>query len=93
MATSKRGVKAPAPGTRYVRALDRSRLWKRSEGRCEWRDPKTGERCTSRYRLQLDHYPIPFAHGGSSSFENLRLACPAHNARFAVEVFGRIGAN
>ncbi len=89
MPTSKRSVKPPTPGTRYVRVQDRSLLWKRSEGRCEWRDPKTGGRCTSRYRLQQDHYPIPFAKGGPSTFENLRLVCPAHNARFAVEVYGR----
>lgn len=87
MPAAKRRVNPGA--SRYVDAQTESRLWSRSEGRCEWRHPRTGERCESRYRLQMDHYPVPFARGGPSTFENLRLVCRAHNARFAVEVFGK----
>ena len=78
----------PQNRSRYIGAETKRFLWQRSQGRCEWRDFKTGARCSAKFRLQFDHYPKPFALGGSSTRENLRLVCQAHNARFAVEIYG-----
>lgn len=78
----------PTGHSRYVATNTKLKLWRRAQGQCEWVDLKTHSRCSSRYRLQNDHYPRPFALGGPSTYENLRLVCPAHNARFAVDVFG-----
>ena len=75
------------PRTRHVPALVRDSVVLRAAGRCEWIDPKTGRRCESRYRLQLDHLK-PFALGGEHSVENVRVACVQHNQLAAVEVFG-----
>jgi hypothetical protein len=86
-ASVKRCAIAKQP-SRYIEAKVRRRLWFRSQGQCEWRHPITNERCTSRFRLQFDHYPIPFAKGGPSTEKNLRHVCRAHNARHAVEAYG-----
>ena len=39
-------------------------------------------------RLQVDHIR-PYALGGASSVENLRLLCPSHNLFMAEKVFGQ----
>ncbi len=79
--------------TRHIPKWDREYLQFRSEGQCEWQHPETGERCESRHRLQYDHYPTPFAKGGPSIWANLRLACPAHNARHAVKSYRQISVS
>jgi hypothetical protein len=86
-ATSKRCVRFKHR-SRYIEANVRRTLWSRSQGQCEWYHPITGERCLSRFRLEFDHYPTPFAKGGPSTEENLRHVCRAHNARHSVEVYG-----
>jgi hypothetical protein len=86
-ASVKRCIVTKRP-TRYIEAHVRQNLWRRSGGQCEWCHPITGERCASRFRLQFDHYPMPFAKGGPSTEENLRHVCRAHNARHAVEAYG-----
>ena len=55
--------------------------------RCTWQGPD-GVRCSSRAWLEQDHR-IPLALGGTTSAENLRLLCRAHNQRAAELVFGR----
>jgi hypothetical protein len=76
-------VKNRAPSSQLKR-----QIWKRDQGRCTHQDPKTGMRCASCYKLELDHYPIPFAKGGPTSEENLRLACKNHNSLHAVQSYG-----
>jgi hypothetical protein len=63
-------------------------IWQRDQGKCSHVDPKTGIRCNSFYKLELDHYPIPFAKGGPTSEENLRLVCKNHNTLHAVQAYG-----
>ena len=58
---------------------------KRSGGQCEFVNPVTKLRCSSRFRLQLDHYPIPFCKGGKSTVDGLRHLCQNHNLRSAME--------
>jgi hypothetical protein len=62
---------------RYVPAPIKRRIWKRDEGRCQYRSPN-GHRCQATHGLQLDHIH-PFAQGGQTREENLRLLCSAHN--------------
>jgi 5-methylcytosine-specific restriction endonuclease McrA len=73
--------------SRYVTAEVVHEAWGKSEGRCTYVGPD-GMRCTSTYALQLDH-AVPFACGGDSSADNIRLTCREHNIQRAREVYGR----
>jgi hypothetical protein len=73
--------------SRYVPKEVLRKLHERSGGQCEYRHGQTGQRCESRYRLQVDHI-TPFAMGGETKLENLRLLCPSHNAFLAIQAFG-----
>jgi hypothetical protein len=65
----------------------RRQVWKRDGGKCAWRGPG-GHRCTSRWKLEVDHID-PAALGGPPSVDNLRLLCRAHNTLHAEQIFGR----
>lgn len=45
---------------------------------CQWRDPRTGQICASRFQLQIDHRK-PIWAGGGSEVGNLQLLCSTHN--------------
>jgi hypothetical protein len=70
----KSGIRIP-----LSRPLQR-RVWTQAQGCCEYEHE--GRRCSSRYRLEIDHR-IPLALGGSNDFSNLRLLCRAHNRQQA----------
>jgi hypothetical protein len=72
--------------SRYVPAVFRRMVFARSNGQCEFIDPKTRNRCLSRYRLQIDHV-FPYALGGKTTLDNLRHLCANHNQRSAIEYF------
>jgi hypothetical protein len=74
--------------SRYVARPIVRAVWKRDQSRCKWIDPKTGRECGSHYRLQLDHLR-PFALGGKSDLNNLRLLCAQHNRYEAERIFGK----
>ena len=79
-----------AARTRAIAAAVRRHVWLRDRGRCTYRDPETGRCCGSRHLVQIDHIQ-PYAMGGPSSAENLRLLCAAHNrARLAKQSDRRI---
>jgi 5-methylcytosine-specific restriction endonuclease McrA len=79
---------APSESARYIpRRLVRA-VWKRDQSQCTWVDSKTGRRCGSTYRLQVDHQH-PFALGGKTTLSNLRLLCSQHNLYEAERIFGR----
>jgi 5-methylcytosine-specific restriction endonuclease McrA len=80
-AQAQRGSSAGVP------AEVRRQVWKRDGGQCTWRGPD-GRRCTSRWRLELDHVH-PKALGGPATVDNLRLLCEPHNLLHAEQVFGR----
>jgi hypothetical protein len=63
--------------SRYVRASIKRSVWKRDESRCQFVS-KDGHHCNETHGLQLDHIR-PFALGGATSPENLRLFCGPHN--------------
>jgi len=55
--------------------------------RCTYVSPE-GRRCSETMRLQFDHRE-PFALGGKSKGDNIRLRCFSHNQLYAEQVFGR----
>ena len=80
---------APARCTnsRHVPAAMRSAVWLRDEARCTFVDAR-GVRCRATTALEL-HHERPFARGGPSTAENIRLRCRAHNDLAAEQDFGR----
>ena len=60
--------------SRYVSVHDESEVWKRYEGRCAFIDLLTDKRCEATRYLEIDHI-VPFALGGPTTKDNLRLLC------------------
>jgi 5-methylcytosine-specific restriction endonuclease McrA len=73
--------------SRYVPKQILRNLHARSGSRCEYKNAESGSRCESRYKLQVDHL-VPFALGGKTELENLRLLCPSHNVFAVIQAFG-----
>jgi hypothetical protein len=76
---NKRKPTAPAQelqkkNSRYTSVHIESEVWKNCDGQCAFIDPVTKKRCGATHYLELDHI-IPFALGGSTTTENLRLLC------------------
>ena len=67
-----------SPPRRHIPAAVRRHVWQRDGGRCCYRDPLTGRRCTSSHLLQIDHL-LPVAQGGGPEPFNLNLLCAAHH--------------
>ncbi len=78
---------ARSAGRPTIPAEVRRQVWARDGGRCSF-VARDGTRCESRWKLELDHV-TPWALGGSSTEDDLRLRCRAHNLFHAEEVFGR----
>ena len=74
-------------GRRPIPQNIRRLVFQRADGRCEYKNPHTGQTCGSRFQTQIDHIK-PVALGGTNAVENLRLLCRAHNAWSAEEIFG-----
>ena len=68
-----------SPPRRHIPAAVRRHIWLRDGGRCCYRDPLSGRRCTSSHLLQIDHL-LPVADcGGGPEPSNLELLCFAHH--------------
>ena len=67
-----------SPPRRHIPAAVRRHVWLRDGGRCCYRDPLSGRRCTSSHLLQIDHL-LPVAEGGGPEPSNLELLCAAHH--------------
>lgn len=63
---------------RYIPRSLKSELWKRDQGKCSI--------CSSKYALQIDHI-TPYAIGGPTSVDNLRLLCRNCNQRQSFKFF------
>jgi 5-methylcytosine-specific restriction endonuclease McrA len=74
--------------SRRIPAVVRDMVYTRDEGRCAFTGPG-GKRCASTTALQVDHIK-PFARGGTSSPDNLRLLCAYHNRLEAERLLGPI---
>ena len=67
-----------SPPRRHIPAAVRRHIWLRDGGRCCYRDPLSGRRCTSSHLLQIDHL-LPVAEGGGPEPSNLELLCFVHH--------------
>jgi hypothetical protein len=76
--------------SRHVPAAVRRKVWSRDGGRCTFLTAD-GHRCAERGFLEY-HHVVPFAAGGETTAENLRLLCRAHNAHEADRYFGPLFA-
>ena len=87
----RRPSRSPPPHQRDVPreaipAAVRRAVWQRDQGRCNWPIDGGGV-CGSTHRLELDHI-VPWARGGETTVENLRLTCSRHNLAAARQAFG-----
>jgi 5-methylcytosine-specific restriction endonuclease McrA len=74
-------------GTRAIPAKLKRAIWQRDQGQCSYIEPESGKRCASKHALQYEHIK-PFARGGKTTFENLKLLCPSHNKLTAIQAYG-----
>ncbi|MBS1958633.1 MAG: HNH endonuclease [Bdellovibrionales bacterium] len=74
--------------SRYIPIKVRRQVWRRDRGSCTYQDPNTGQKCGSRFKVELDHIE-PHGLGGKNSIENLRLRCRTHNLFYAQKVYGK----
>ena len=64
--------------SRYIPAQIKRLIWTRDKGQCTYICPQTKKKCGSKHFLQIDHIH-PYALGGNSTLNNLRLLCASHN--------------
>jgi 5-methylcytosine-specific restriction endonuclease McrA len=77
-------------GSRYLAASVKEEVFTRDEGQCAFIG-SNGRRCESRHALQIDHIK-PFARGGTSTVDNLRLLCAYHNRLEAERLMGPLAS-
>ena len=75
------------PRGRGIPKALRRLVWERDGRRCSFKGTD-GHRCCETRRLEIDHI-IPRALGGTTTAENLRLLCRAHNQFEAERLFGK----
>ncbi len=68
--------------SRYISAKVKRFVYEKAGGCCTFENLATGRRCSSQFQLEYDHR-YPFALGGETSAENIRLVCRAHNQLYA----------
>lgn len=73
---------------RYIPSTLKSKIHQRDQGCCTYINPKTQQKCGSRFQLQIDHIH-PFALRGSNEESNLRLLCSSHNRYRSEKTFGK----
>ena len=72
--------------SRYIPVALRDQVLSRDGCQCTYVSPE-GIHCGSPWDLEIDHI-TPFALGGETSLDNLRVLCSAHNLLAACEHFG-----
>ena len=77
---------AAEPGAGYIPAAVRREVWRRDQGRCQWK-LDSGGICGSRLRVELDHVNLR-CRGAKPVAAELRLLCRAHNDLAAREALG-----
>lgn len=85
-ATSRPRLAKAATTHRHVPAAVKRAVAERDGHQCAFVSAD-GRRCRERAHLEYDHV-IPFARGGRTTVENLRLLCGAHNKYEAERVYG-----
>ena len=80
---------SPSPsGRKPLPRAVRDSVLAKAGGACEFADPRTGARCGSRTRAEVDHV-VPTALGGTDEPANLRCLCAQHNRFEAEQVLGQ----
>ena len=69
--------------SRYVPAALKRNVFTKAGCKCEYRF-EDGTRCSSDYQLEVDHI-VPYALGGKTKEDNLRVVCRNHNQFLAKE--------
>jgi hypothetical protein len=82
-----REVKAANTNSRRVPNAMKRAVCERDQNQCTYED-ESGRRCSERATLEYDHIK-PFARGGQTTLDNLRLRCRAHNLLAAEVMFGK----
>jgi hypothetical protein len=77
--------RAPIKDSRRIPAAVRRAIWRRDAGRCAFLG--AAGRCGECRGLEIDHV-VPWALGGRSGPDNLRLLCRAHNQSEAARLLG-----
>ncbi len=72
--------------SRHIPQHIRDEVYLRDGGKCTFVGPD-GNRCGSKWKLQIDHI-VPFSCGGDHSPGNLRLLCAKHNRLEAERLLG-----
>ena len=83
---AQKSVRAQKP-TISINQAQKTAIWQRDQSQCTFQDPKTGRRCASKFKLQIDHR-VPQSQCGSNELTNLRLLCQSHNLYEARRVLG-----
>jgi hypothetical protein len=74
------------PGASYIPAAVRREVWRRDQGRCQWK-LDSGGICGSRLRVELDHVNLK-CRGAKPIASELRLLCRSHNDLAARQALG-----
>lgn len=69
----------------YISVKTKRMLLKKAYNCCEYRNPRTQQKCQSKYKLEIEHIR-PVALGGVNHISNLRVFCQAHNALAARQL-------
>jgi hypothetical protein len=56
----------------------RTQVFERDRGVCQYKDSKTGRKCESDFKIEVDHV-VAWSRGGKSTLENLQCLCANHN--------------
>ena len=86
-AETNRDDKPSRTRTRHVPNHIKRVVYERDGGCCSYVGPD-GRKCLATRNLEFDHIE-PYATGGASTVDNLRLRCRIHNIMTAESVFGR----
>jgi len=73
--------------SRYIPVEVKRVVYQRDGGKCQYVDSVTGRKCNSMNAIQYDHV-VPFAQGGPTTVENMRILCRIHNRIHAIESYG-----
>lgn len=76
---------SPKGRRQYISVHTKRALLAKANNCCEYQDPKTQQKCSSKYKLEIDHRH-PIALGGTNDIKNFRILCQAHNALAARQM-------
>jgi 5-methylcytosine-specific restriction endonuclease McrA len=76
-------------GRKYISKDLRREVWRKSQGKCQFENPRTGKKCESQFASQIDHV-LPVVLGGRNELSNLRLLCKNHNLNLGRQLLAKL---